>query len=101
MSPFYPFREGGMPKGDNVTFFYCFSYSEASLSLKLSGASLCQRHKACCQAPTDVWFQQLLLIPSIYHQSCHGGDILTDGDEMWRRILMTSWMLGGRKEMIE
>ena len=31
MSPFCPFRGGGSPKGDNVTFFYRFSYSEASL----------------------------------------------------------------------
>ena len=33
MSPFYPFREGGgSPQGDNVTFFYRFFYSAASLS---------------------------------------------------------------------
>ena len=32
MSPFYPFRGGGgLPKGDNVTFFYRFFYSAASL----------------------------------------------------------------------
>ena len=32
MSPFDPFRGGGLPKGDNVPFFYRFSSMEASLS---------------------------------------------------------------------
>ena len=33
MSPFYPFRGGGGSlKGDNVTFFYRFSYCTASLT---------------------------------------------------------------------
>merc|ERR1712018_302948 len=31
MSPFGPFRGGGMPKGDNVPFFYRFFYLRASL----------------------------------------------------------------------
>ena len=34
MSPFDPFRGGGLPKGDNVPFFYRFFYPEASLRPK-------------------------------------------------------------------
>ena len=32
MSPFYPFRGGGSPKGDNVTFFYRFFISGLPLA---------------------------------------------------------------------
>ena len=56
MSPFCPFRGGGLPKGDNVTFFYRFSYNAASLTLPLGPKPMCR--PAChCQAHIPSYCQ--------------------------------------------
>ena len=51
MSPFYPFRGGGSPKGDNVPFFTVFFYRRASLrSLLQPGMGL----EALAQGPRGI-----------------------------------------------
>ena len=85
MSPFYPFRGGGLPKGDNVTFFYRFFYSAASLTqqfcrLKVSGwtglrfrlpAQALLIHSLKISAEKTLHFS--LLLPSHYKSQCPFG----------------------------